>query len=335
MLGEVVWVPESASTSARAVDGLTIFLMVVCGAVGLLVAFLLFYFSIKYRRRPGNEQTSPISANVPLELFWTLTPLVIFLGIFFWGAVVYFDAYRPPDDAILVYGVGKQWMWKFQHPGGQREINELHVPANTPVKVLLISEDVIHSFFVPAFRLHMDVLPGRYNSVWFEATEPGSYHLFCSQYCGTNHADMIGTVHVMEPDKFRRWLTYRAEGGAALEGRKVFLKYRCNSCHNVERSAPCPSLEELYLTPVTLRDGTKVIADEPYLRESVYYPGAKIVFGYEDIMPNYRGQMSEEEVFQLIAFIKSLGRGQTPSRVERYRRPTGAFEINPPKKMEP
>jgi cytochrome c oxidase subunit 2 len=292
----------------------------------------LLYFAIRYRQRPGQVgPPPPTNASHALEWFWTLTPLGIFLVMFTWGASIYFDAYRAPDDATPIYVVAKQWMWKFQHPEGQREINELHVPTGRPFKLLLTSEDVIHSFFVPEFRVHMDVLPERYTSVWFQATRPGAYHLFCSQYCGTNHSGMIGRVVVLEPMEYQNWLHLRAEGSLALEGRKVFLKYRCISCHSADENARAPVLEELFGKPVPLDDGRTVIADEDYLRESIYHPGAKIVAGYRDIMPNFRGQVSEEEVIQLIAFIKALKRGQTPKRVEEFPPPATTPPINPQK----
>ena len=192
----IVWFPEQASTGARNVDLLLYFLVVVCGSVGLLVAFLLIYFSVRYRRKPGQVPAPSPKTNLPLEVFWSVTPLGFFMVFFVWGATIYFAAYRAPDDASVIYGQAKQWMWKFQHPEGQREINELHVPIGRPIRVMLTSEDVIHSFFVPGFRVHMDVLPNRYTSVWFEPKVPGNYHLFCSQYCGTNHAGMIGTVFI-------------------------------------------------------------------------------------------------------------------------------------------
>jgi cytochrome c oxidase subunit 2 len=341
MFADIAWYPEQASTTAERVDHLLLFLVSVCGAVGLLVAFLLFYFSIKYRRRPGQVgPPPPTEASRALEWFWTLTPLPIFIVIFFWGATIYFDARSPPDDATTIYVVGKQWMWKIQHPEGQREINTLHVPTGQPFRLLLTSEDVIHSFFVPEFRLHMDAVPRQYTSIWFQATKPGTYHLFCSQYCGTNHSGMVGEVVVMEPVEYQRWLERTAEGSLALEGRKTFLKYRCLSCHSADEQARAPVLEGLYGKTVAYRlpgessrtqNWRTVRADESYIRESILYPGAKIVAGYEDIMPNYRGQVSEEEIIQLIAFIKSLGQGETPRRVEESPPPTTTPPINPQK----
>jgi cytochrome c oxidase subunit 2 len=326
----VAWWPEQASTTAADVDRVFFFLCSVCGAVGLLVAVLLIYFAVRYRMRPGQVGPPPkTDPSRPLEWFWTLTPLGFFVVMFVWGAVVYFDAFRAPDDAATVYGVGKQWMWKFQHPEGQREINALHVAVGQPVRLVMTSEDVIHSFFVPEFRVHMDVLPERFTSVWFKPTLAGEYHLFCSQFCGTNHAGMVGTVTVMEPAEYQRWLHLRAEGSLALEGRKTFLKYRCLSCHSADEHARAPVLEELYGKPVRLRDGRTVLADEGYLRESILDPGAKIVAGYEDIMPTFRGQVSEDEIIALIAFIRALPRGGTPPRVESYPPPTTTPPINP------
>src|SRR5437868_307989 len=197
MFAQIVWFPERASTTAHYVDILLYFLVSICGAVGTLVAVLLIYFAIRYRRRPGAATPPLTPPSRPLELFWTTTPLGIFMVMFVWGATIYFGAFRAPDDSTVIYVIGKQWMWKLQHPEGQREINELHVPYGRPFKLMLTSEDVIHSFFVPEFRVHMDVLPNRYTSVWFEATRIGTYNLFCSQYCGTNHAGMIGKVIVM------------------------------------------------------------------------------------------------------------------------------------------
>jgi cytochrome c oxidase subunit II len=329
MFAQIVFFPEQASTVSHDVDLLLYFLLAVTGPMALLVAVLLIYFAIRYRRRPGAPPPGPMKGSIPLELFWSGTPLVIFMVMFVWGATVYFGAYRPPDNATVIYGVGKQWMWKFQHPEGQREINELHVAVGQPYQILLTSEDVIHSFFVPDFRVHMDVLPARYTSVWFEATKPGTYHLFCSQYCGTNHAGMIGSVVVQEPADHQRWLHLRAEGSLALQGRKTFLKYRCVSCHSADENARAPVLEELYGKRVQLRGGGSVIADDHYLRESIIDPDAKIVAGYENIMPHFKGQVTEEEIFELLAFIRSLERGGTPKRVEEYPPPTTTPLINP------
>jgi cytochrome c oxidase subunit 2 len=329
MIAEVAWYPQQASTTAFDVDLLFYFLTAVCGSVGLLVAVLLLFFAIRYRRRPDQLAPPPETpASHALEWGWTLLPLGIFMVMFVWGGTVYFGAYRAPDDATPVYVVAKQWMWKFQHPEGQREINTLHVPLGKPCKLLMTSEDVIHSFFVPEFRVHMDVLPERYTTVWFQPTKAGQYHLFCSQYCGTNHAEMIGTVIVMEPADYQRWLQYGAEGSLALQGRKTFLKYRCISCHSADENARAPVLEGLYRKPVHLRDGRTIIADEDYIRTHILSPGVYVVAGYENIMPTFRGQVSEEEIMELIAFIRSLKPGETPKRVESFPPPTATPPIN-------
>lgn len=324
---EIVFFPENASTTASSVDNLLFALLAVCGTVGLGVASLLIGFAIRYRRRSDSETPAAMPGSTKLELLWTVTPLVIFLGFFVWGVSVYFQAFRAPDDATVIYGMGKQWMWKFQHPEGQREINTLHVPVGRPFKLLLTSEDVIHSFFVPDFRIHMDVLPGRYTSVWFEATKPGEFHLFCSQYCGTDHSAMIGKVIAMESKDYERWLDRTAEGSLALQGRKTFLKYRCLSCHSATAEARAPVLEELYGQQIALRDGGTVVVDEEYIRESILNPGRKIVAGFDNIMPTYEGQVSEEEIYKLIAFIKSLKAGETPERVEEFPAPNSTPQI--------
>jgi cytochrome c oxidase subunit 2 len=317
---------------ANRVDALFLFLLAVTGAVAVLVTVLIIYFAVKYRRRPGNEHTPRILGSTPLELFWTITPLFFFLAMFVWGASVYTTAVQPPAGALEVYVVGKQWMWKIQHSGGQREINELHIPVNKPVKLILTSEDVIHDFFVPAFRTKIDVLPGRYVYTWYQPTRVGDYHLFCAQYCGTNHAGMIGTVHVVEADEYEAWLDSRAEGSLALQGRKLFLKLQCVTCHSGDASARAPVLEGLYGRTVHLNDGRTVVADDAYLRESILYPRAKVVQGYEPIMPTFKGQLAddkqgldeEEALIQLLAYLKSLRPGHTPVRTEEFPPPLGA-----------
>jgi cytochrome c oxidase subunit 2 len=335
---DIVFFPQEASTTARDVDLLLYFLLAVTGAVGMLVTVLLLYFVSRYHRRPDSPRPPHIKSSTALELFWTLTPLAIFLVIFVWGATVYFGAYRAPDDAEVIYGQAKQWMWKFQHHQGQNEINVLHVELGKAYKIVLTSEDVIHSFFVPNFRVHMDVLPGRYTSVWFRATQKGTHHLFCSQYCGTDHAGMIGQVVVMEPAEFQEWSHLNANNSLATRGHQVFLKYRCLSCHSADEHARAPVLEQLYNKEVhyhlrgesgSTQNWRTVRADEDYIRESIYDPGAKIVAGYENIMPTFKGQVSETELIELIAWIRSLQPGQTPKRNEQFPPPVATPPINP------
>jgi cytochrome c oxidase subunit 2 len=314
--------PEQASTIAGPVDGLYFFIILISLFFSLLTAGLLIYFAIKYRRRVGNEEPPQERgtghASIRMELFWSGGLLVLFLVIFFWSAIVYVRMMRPPDDALEVWVVGKQWMWKVQHPDGQREINELHVPVGQPVKIIMTSEDVIHSFFIPAFRVKQDAVPGRYTYMWFQATKPGRYHLFCAEYCGTNHSRMRGTVVAMEPAEYQAWLASKADLSMAQRGRQLFLKHQCVACHTPGGQQRAPSLENLYMRKVPLDDGREVVADDNYLRESIRFPKAKIVAGHAPIMPAYDDeQLSEEELQQLIAWIKGLKTGETPARNEQ------------------
>jgi cytochrome c oxidase subunit 2 len=324
MFAEVPLWPEQASDTAARVDHLFIFLLVVTGAVALLVTVLVIGFAVKYRRRGEGDRTPRIPGSARLEWFWTITPLLIFLVMFVWGAIVYTDVTRPPPDAVEVFVVGKQWMWKIQHPGGQREINELHVPLGQAVKLTLTSEDVIHDFGLPEFRTKIDVLPGRYVSTWIRPTRVGRFHLFCDQYCGTAHAKMVGRVVVMDRTEHDAWLAARPDGSLAAKGRQLFLKLQCITCHSADAEARAPVLEDLYLKRVPLRDGGTVVADDGYLREAILYPRAKIVQGWEPIMPTFKGQVDEEELIQLLAFIKSLRPGMTPRRNEEFPPPVGA-----------
>ncbi len=317
MLAQLQLFPDQASTNAAHVDRLLVFLLCVTGFVALLIVTLVITFAVKYRRRTGSGPTPRIRGSTTLEVIWSVVPLILAMIMFGWGVDVYFRLSRPPNDAQEIYVVGKQWMWKLQHPGGQREINELHIPLGVPIKLTLTSEDVIHDFFVPAFRTKVDVLPGRYVHTWFQAIETGRFHLYCSQYCGTNHSGMIGTVVVQEQAEYADWLRSRAEGSVALEGRKLFLYYRCVTCHSANAQARAPTLESLFNQPVALNDGRTVTADETYLRESILNPDAKIVAGYQPIMPTFQGQIGEDDMIKLIAFLKALGKDETPPRVDQ------------------
>jgi cytochrome c oxidase subunit II len=322
MFAQVTLFPDQASTFASEVDALYFFLVGLSVFFALLISLSILAFSLKYRRRSETERPARAGGSLLLEIVWSAIPLGIVLFIFVWSARIYVTWATPPNDSLETFVVAKQWMWKMQHLGGQREINELHVPVDRPVKLTLISQDVVHSFFVPGFRIHRDVLPGRYVSTWFQATKTGRFHLFCSQYCGTGHADMIGEIVVMEKRDFENWLENHAEGSLAGEGRKLFRKLQCVTCHSADATARAPVLEDLYdpqfqvWKTVPLQDGRSVVADPAYIRESILDPDAKIVAGFQPIMPSFRGQVNEEEMLQLIAFLKSLGPGQTPRRVE-------------------
>lgn len=301
--------PEQASKLAHNVDALYFFLIAVSTFFALLIFFLIYLFAVRYRRRSDEEVPKEIPGLIKLELLWTIIPLILVLVVFAWGATLYFDTYEPPEDAMEMYVVGKQWMWYVQHPNGMREINELHVPANQPVKLTMSTEDVIHSFFIPAFRVKKDVVPGRYTTMWFEATKPGTYHLFCAEYCGTKHSEMKGWVVVMEPEDYQNWLS----GGTSNEpmevvGEQRFQKLACHTCHTDKPGARGPSLVGVFGQPVRLQNGQVVIADEDYIRESILDPTAKVTAGYKPVMPTFKGQLNEVEVLQLIAYIKSIGK---------------------------
>jgi len=305
--------PHQASTFAGRVDGLYFYLIAVSVIFTLIIAFSILYFAIKYRRRSESELPHGVEGSLKLEIAWSVIPFLISLTFFFWGASVFFAINRPPNDAIEVSVVGKQWMWKFQHSDGQREINELHVPIGRPVRLTMASEDVIHSFYVPAFRVKRDVLPGRVATMWFEATRKGRYHLFCAEYCGTKHSGMIGWLEVMDPVDFQAWLA----GGSGSEslasaGAKLFAQHACNTCHRPDSLARGPNLEELYGKTVALAGGGTVVADESYIRESIVMPNAKTVAGFQPIMPTFQGLISEEGLLQLVAYVKSLSKVAPP-----------------------
>lgn len=289
-------------------DALYAFLWTLTIAFGVGLVMAIFYFAIKYRRRHEGEVGHPVAGAISLELTWTVIPFLIAMGIFVWGALLYFKIYRPPETAMDVYVVAKQWMWKFQHQEGQREINELHIPVGRRVKLTMTTEDTLHSFFVPAFRAKLDVVPGRYSVLWFEPTKVGRYELFCAEYCGTSHSGMIGSVVVMEPADYQAWLSGGgAEGTPAQLGEKLFAQLACNSCHLPNDQGRGPSLNGIFGTQVQLADGSKLVANEDYVRESILNPRAKLVAGHQPIMPTFQGLVNEEQLLQLIAYIRSLG----------------------------
>lgn len=300
-------IPEQASTYATKVDALYYSLVAFSVFFSVLIFLLIFFFAVRYRRRSPDEVPEVTHGDLRLEVAWTVIPFGIAVVLLVWGVNLYLEQARPPADALEISVVGKQWMWKIQHPSGRREINELHVPLGTPVQVTLATEDVIHSFFIPAFRVKQDAVPGRFTRLWFEATKVGEYHLFCAEYCGTRHAVMGGRVVVMEPLDYQNWLA----GGPPSEspvvvGEKLFTQLGCKSCHWAGSGQRGPALTDLLGSTVRLESGETVIADEAYLRESILNPAAKIVEGYRNLMPTFRGMVSEESLMQLLAFIRSL-----------------------------
>ena len=299
--------PEQASTFAADVDALYIFIIAISAFFTVAVSAAVLFFAIRYRRRHPEQVGAHIEGSLPLELVWSLIPTIISMVMFAWGAKLYYEIRRPPAEALQIYAVGKQWMWKFQHTGGQREINELHVPTGQPIKVLVTSEDVLHDLYFPAFRTKIDAIPGRYSPLWFEATKPGRYNIFCAEYCGTKHSGMIGTVVVMEPAQYQTWLAGGgSEGTMADRGARLFQDLACNSCHLDSGQGRGPSLKDILGTQVELVGGGTALVDEAYLRESILNSQAKVVRGFTPLMPTFQGLISEEGLAALIEHIKSL-----------------------------
>jgi cytochrome c oxidase subunit 2 len=301
------FLPEQASAGASEVDNLTLFLVGMGTFFTVLIAVMVIFFAIRYRRKSDNLVGSNFENSAFLEITWTVIPLLIALFSFGWGVKVFFRLYRPPANAVEYQVTGKQWMWKVQHPTGQREINELHVPIGQPTRLVMTSEDVIHSFFVPAFRAKADVLPGRQSNIWFTPTKTGRFHIFCAEFCGTEHSGMIGWVTVQTQDEYQAWLASApAPKAPSADGGRLFAQYACNTCHKPGPGGRGPVLQGIYGTEVALADGGKARVDDAYLRESILMPSAKMVQGYEPIMPSFQGQVSEEALQQLISYIKSL-----------------------------
>jgi cytochrome c oxidase subunit 2 len=303
-------VPEQASSLAAQVDQLYWFITAVTAFFGILVTVLVIYFAVKYRTDDPKLVGARITGSIPLEIAWSIIPFVISVVIFVWAADVFFALYRPPDQTLNIYSTGKRWMWKFQHLDGKSEINELHVPVGRPVKVTFTSEDVLHSLYFPSFRTKADAIPGRYSTVWFTATKVGEYHIFCAEYCGTKHSGMIGTVTVMEPAAYQSWLAGGTEGPLSVRGERLFNDFACNTCHLADGTGRAPSLVNKFGSPEKLSNGAVVTVDESYIRESILNPQAKLVAGYQPLMPTFQGLVNEESVMALIEYVKSLKSSQ-------------------------
>lgn len=299
--------PPQASSVSFEMDLLYLFIFAVCAFFTVLVAALVLFFAIKFRRRNPDEVGADIHGSLSLELAWTFIPFVLSMIMFGWGAALFFKLATPPANAMDLYVVGKQWMWKVQHPEGVREINEMHVPIGRPIRITLGSEDVLHDYSIPAFRVKMDAVPGKLTTMWFEATKVGTYHIFCAEYCGTKHSGMIGQVHAMTPQDYEAWLAGgRTTGTAVQNGERLFADLACNTCHKTDSTGRGPTLNGVWNSTVVLADGRKVVADENYLRESIMNSQAKVVQGYQPIMPAFQGMVTEENLMQLIAYIKTL-----------------------------
>ena len=306
------FLPEQASDYAARVDALYLFLTVVSVFFTLLAAALVIIFVIKYRRRTADDVTAPPHADSTLEVVSGSVLFVLLMIMFGWGAKLYFEQNRPPADAMEILVTGKQWMWKIQHPQGKKEINNLHVPVGQNIKITMTSEDVIHDFFIPAFRVKNDAVPGRYTSIWFKPNKIGTYRLFCAEYCGTEHSYMGGWVHVVSQADYEKWVRGAAATteSPAAAGAKLFTKLACITCHSGAPGQLGPNLAGVYGHKVKIKGGGEVVADEAYLRESILNSQAKIVEGYLPVMPVFKGQVTEEQVMQLIAYIKTLGGGE-------------------------
>ena len=300
--------PEQASTFAWQVDYLYFYLILVSVAFSIPIVVAIFFFSLKYREKEKFATPEEMHGSMVLETVWSIIPFVISMTIFLGGAVVYFNQFTPPADSMDIYVVGKQWMWKVQHETGQREINELHVPVGRNVKLTMTTEDVLHDFDIPAFRTKADVVPGRYTYMWFQATKPGKYHLYCAEYCGLNHSGMGGWVYVMEQRDFDNWLSGNVSGQTPVEMGKDLFETRlgCASCHAGGPQQRGAKLEGVYNTQVKLVGGDTVLADDNYIRNSIINPAGQVVEGYQPIMPTFKGQVTEEQLNALIAYIKSL-----------------------------
>jgi cytochrome c oxidase subunit 2 len=295
---------------AGQVDALYIYLVLVSAAMTLLIFLAVAVMAVMYRRKPGVD-AHPIEGSTILEIGWSIIPFGVMMTFFIWGALIYFKERTPPTDATEVYVVAKQWMWKIEHMEGQREINELHVPTGQNVKLIMTSQDVIHSFFIPAFRIKQDVLPGRYTTLWFKATKAGTYHLFCAEYCGTSHSGMIGNIVVMEPQDYAQWMTGGPSAPLPEAGKQLFTALGCSTCHRFDIQGRGPNLQGAYGKPVLLEDGRTVTVDDNYVRESILNPTAKIVSGFKPVMPTFQGLVSDEQLNALVAYIKSLNQPPT------------------------
>lgn len=307
MSGIAFW-PAAASGYAAQIDWLFAALVVVTGAISVPAIVALVWFAVKYRDGSPADRRQPPSRKVWLEIGWTAIPFLLTLAVFVWAAALYRDHADLPAEGLEISVVAKQWMFKFQHPGGQRELDELHVPAGQNVKLLMTSQDVIHSLFLPALRIKQDVLPGRVTALWFKADRPGVYHLHCAEYCGTNHSLMGTRFVVMRPEEYQAWLTHAGEDTTlAAEGARLFREVGCSGCHE-NRNSPvrAPNLCGVFGSPVALADGRVVVADEAYVRDSILLPGRDIVAGFRNDMPNFTGKLTEAQVQALVAYVKSL-----------------------------
>jgi len=303
--------PPNASITASRVDDITFGELGLVTIILLLVFGMMLTFVIRYRRGSRADRSHRAAKTWYFEIGWTSATLFAFLVLFAFGARAYLYLYQSPKSDIELYVVGKQWMWKIQYPGGQREIDSLHVPLGKSVRLLLGSEDVIHSFYIPAFRVKHDVVPGSFETLWFKADKLGDYPLECSEFCGTGHANMIGTVHVLTPAAYTRWLSSQSVGDTlAQQGAGLFRQYGCSGCHSARSTIHAPLLDGVYGSYQHMADGRTLFADERYIRDCILLPASERVAGYPPVMPSFSGQIPEENLMKLIAYIKSLAKAK-------------------------
>jgi cytochrome c oxidase subunit 2 len=305
--------PADAAASATRLDSLALCLLLLCGAVALVLFVLMVGFSIRYRAGSSADRTHVPKKGLPVEIAWTVIPLLLFLGIYAWGAIDYVKLYQAPDNAMPVFVVAKQWMWEAEHRNGRREKGQLHLPLGRPIRMVMTSQDVIHSFFVPDFRVKQDVVPGRYTSIVFTPSRTGEYRLYCAEYCGTEHAMMLGRIVVMQPAAFAQWLDAGPrQPGMAARGYALYRRYVCSCCHDPGSNVHAPDLTGLLGRRVHLADGRELTADEPYVRDSILVPAKDVVAGYAPIMPSFAGQIGEEDILAIIEDIRESAHDELP-----------------------
>lgn len=309
------WIPEAASNLATQVDGVLLVITLISLVFFVLITVLLVYFSVKYRRRRADEETPYITGNEPLEIIWTVIPSILLILLFVHAFVVYKEMRTPPPDSVEINVDARQWLWTFDYYNGKKTLNELYVQLNRPVKLVMAADDVLHSFFVPAFRVKQDTVPGRYTMLWFTPTKVGTYDIFCAEYCGTGHSEMRGKVIVLSPEAYDIWENGAEVGGEGVAGglppaelgEKIYKGKGCNACHSIDGSAVIgPTFKGLYGRNTVFEDGSSVTVDENYIRESILEPQAKVVQGYPPSMPSFKGILSDRDVTAVIAYIKTI-----------------------------
>ncbi len=313
-LGGSFWMPPQATALAANTDALFYFILVLCVIFFIIVVGAMFYFAIKYRRRSPNQRTSDIKGSHTVELVWSVIPAILLIIIFAWGFKDWLALSIPPANALDVRVTGRKWSWAFNYPKDNITANELIVPVDQPVRLTMSSTDVLHSFFVPAFRIKRDVLPNRYTVVWFEANTTGDFEIYCTEYCGTDHSRMLSKVKVLSQTDYDKWIQTgggldKANMSSVDLGKLYFTQFGCNSCHSVDGTAKIgPTLAKKYGTEHELEGGAKVLVDDNYLRESIVNPTAKIAKGFAPVMPSFQGQINDEQMNALIDYIKEIGK---------------------------